>query len=103
MWLKVTQLLPAIKFRFLNYITLLSSSKAVRKMLGGGGEVWGLGVTVHRPCCHGSTGRRYRILKEKDLVRLSVWSQKCGYVKARGSGLEKMARVLVGCQPKASG
>lgn len=101
-WLKVTQLSPAVRVRFLNYTTTLSLSKAARKMLDGG-EVWGLGVTVHRPCCFGSTGRKYRMLKEKDLVHLSVWSQECGYIEAQGSGLEKMARFLAGSQPKASG
>lgn len=43
------------------------------------------------------------MLKEKDLVHLSVWSWECGYMKAQGSGLEKMTRFLVGSQPKASG
>lgn len=42
------------------------------------------------------------MLKEKDLVHLSVWSWECGYMKAQGSGLE-MTRFLVGSQPKASG
>jgi hypothetical protein len=43
------------------------------------------------------------MIKEKDLVRLSVWSWNYGYKKAQGSGLEKMARFLAGSQPKASG
>lgn len=77
-----------------------SSSKVARKVLDEEGEVRDFGVTVHRMCCISSIGRECGMHKQKDL---SVWSWECGYIRAQGSGWEKMAEFLVGSQPQASG
>lgn len=45
-----TQLTPVVNFRFINHVTVLSSSKAAREGLDGGELGEGLRVTAHRRC-----------------------------------------------------